>query len=205
MPLLHSFKQSVTIWAVNCITWKLGFHFFFGLFWKSVELLSMLSRNMKLGNSLANNLPLALIYNAVIANTITLVVIYLSNLLEILYLQFIQDEAVQKVVEFMDTYSLSQEDFDTIVEISKFKVGNYSRSRLMFILCNVMFTWPSLWMVKNYFCIDNFQFSRYLASCFTPSILLMTIYHFFNWFELSVRVMLVTCSAIVFTLCNFIA
>jgi len=81
----------------------------------------MLSRNMKLGNSLANNLPLALIYNAVIANTITLVVIYLSNLLEILYLQFIQDEAVQKVVEFMDTYSLSQEDFDTIVEISKFK------------------------------------------------------------------------------------
>jgi len=100
----------------------------------------MLSRNMKLGNSLANNLPLALIYNAVIANTITLVVIYLSNLLEILYLQFIQDEAVQKVVEFMDTYSLSQEDFDTIVEISKFKVGNCSRSRLMFILCNVMFT-----------------------------------------------------------------
>jgi len=76
---------------------------------------------MKLGNSLVNNLPLALIYNAVIANTITLVVIYLSNLLEILYLQFIQDEAVQKVVEFMDTYSLSQEDFDTIVEISKFK------------------------------------------------------------------------------------
>lgn len=32
-----------------------------------------------------------------------------------------KDEAVQKVVEFMDTYSLSQEDFDTIVEISKFK------------------------------------------------------------------------------------
>lgn len=32
-----------------------------------------------------------------------------------------KDEAVQKVVEFMDTYSLSQEDFDTIVEVSKFK------------------------------------------------------------------------------------
>ncbi|XP_015698035.1 replication factor C subunit 1 isoform X2 [Oryza brachyantha] len=32
-----------------------------------------------------------------------------------------KDEAVQKVVEFMDTYSLSQEDFDTIVELSKFK------------------------------------------------------------------------------------
>ncbi|KAK3149694.1 hypothetical protein QOZ80_3AG0221030 [Eleusine coracana subsp. coracana] len=32
-----------------------------------------------------------------------------------------KDEAVQKVVEFMDTYSLSQEDFDTILEVSKFK------------------------------------------------------------------------------------
>lgn len=32
-----------------------------------------------------------------------------------------KDEAVQKVVEFMDTYSLSQEDFDTLVELSKFK------------------------------------------------------------------------------------
>ncbi|KAL2346835.1 hypothetical protein Fmac_000835 [Flemingia macrophylla] len=30
-------------------------------------------------------------------------------------------EAVQQVVEFMDTYSVSQEDFDTIVELSKFK------------------------------------------------------------------------------------
>jgi predicted XRE-type DNA-binding protein len=41
---------------------------------------------------------------------------------------FIQDEAVQKVVEFMDTYSLSQEDFDTIVEVSKFKVSNIVKS-----------------------------------------------------------------------------
>ncbi|CAM0906628.1 unnamed protein product [Alopecurus aequalis] len=32
-----------------------------------------------------------------------------------------KDEAVQKVVEFMDTYCLSQEDFDTLVEVSKFK------------------------------------------------------------------------------------
>ncbi|GJN23699.1 hypothetical protein PR202_gb11368 [Eleusine coracana subsp. coracana] len=32
-----------------------------------------------------------------------------------------KDDAVQKVVEFMDTYSLSQEDFDTILEVSKFK------------------------------------------------------------------------------------
>jgi len=33
-----------------------------------------------------------------------------------------QAEAVEKVVEFMNTYSISQEDFDTIVELSKFKV-----------------------------------------------------------------------------------
>ncbi|KAJ3679192.1 hypothetical protein LUZ60_017203 [Juncus effusus] len=32
-----------------------------------------------------------------------------------------KDEAVQKVVEFMDMYSLSQEDFDTLVEVSKLK------------------------------------------------------------------------------------
>ncbi|KAM0937086.1 putative BRCT domain, AAA+ ATPase domain, ATPase, AAA-type, core, replication factor C subunit 1 [Dioscorea sansibarensis] len=32
-----------------------------------------------------------------------------------------KDAAVQKVVEFMDAYSLSQEDFDTIVELSKFQ------------------------------------------------------------------------------------
>ncbi|XP_057455870.1 replication factor C subunit 1 [Lotus japonicus] len=30
-------------------------------------------------------------------------------------------EAVQKVVDFMNTYSISQEDFDTIIELSKFK------------------------------------------------------------------------------------
>ncbi|GFP89460.1 replication factor c subunit 1 [Phtheirospermum japonicum] len=32
-----------------------------------------------------------------------------------------KDEAVEKVVEFMDLYSISMEDFDTIVEMSKFK------------------------------------------------------------------------------------
>ncbi|XP_042483275.1 replication factor C subunit 1 isoform X1 [Macadamia integrifolia] len=32
-----------------------------------------------------------------------------------------KDEAVQKVVELMDTYSVSQEDFDTIMELSKFQ------------------------------------------------------------------------------------
>jgi replication factor C subunit 1 len=40
----------------------------------------------------------------------------------------VQDEAVQKVVEFMDTYCLTKEDFDTLVELSKFKVGDYSKS-----------------------------------------------------------------------------
>lgn len=33
-----------------------------------------------------------------------------------------QEVAVEKVVEFMDAYSLSQVDFDTVVELSKFKV-----------------------------------------------------------------------------------
>lgn len=33
-----------------------------------------------------------------------------------------QDEAVREVVEFMNLYSINQEDFDTIVELSKFKV-----------------------------------------------------------------------------------
>ncbi|PIN00825.1 hypothetical protein CDL12_26672 [Handroanthus impetiginosus] len=32
-----------------------------------------------------------------------------------------KDEAVEKVVEFMDLYSISMEDFDTIMELSKFK------------------------------------------------------------------------------------
>lgn len=32
-----------------------------------------------------------------------------------------KDEAVENVVEFMDSYSISQDDFDNIVEISKFK------------------------------------------------------------------------------------
>uniref|UniRef100_A0A0R0HJR6 DNA replication factor RFC1 C-terminal domain-containing protein n=1 Tax=Glycine max TaxID=3847 RepID=A0A0R0HJR6_SOYBN len=31
-------------------------------------------------------------------------------------------EAVQQVVELMNTYSISQEDFDTIVKLSKFRV-----------------------------------------------------------------------------------
>lgn len=33
-----------------------------------------------------------------------------------------QDEAVEKVVEFMGLYSISMEDFDTIMELLKYKV-----------------------------------------------------------------------------------
>ncbi|VFQ71408.1 unnamed protein product [Cuscuta campestris] len=32
-----------------------------------------------------------------------------------------KDEAIEKVVEFMDFYSITQDDFDSIVEISKFQ------------------------------------------------------------------------------------
>lgn len=45
-----------------------------------------------------------------------------------------QDEAVEKVVEFMDSYSISQEDFDTTVELSKFKVCLDIQNVLCFIL-----------------------------------------------------------------------
>ncbi len=34
-----------------------------------------------------------------------------------------QEEAVNKVVDTMDNYSLTQEDFDTIIDLSKFQVG----------------------------------------------------------------------------------
>ena len=40
----------------------------------------------------------------------------------IFYVTQYQDEAVQEVVEFMNTYSISQDDFDTIVELSKYQV-----------------------------------------------------------------------------------
>ncbi len=33
-----------------------------------------------------------------------------------------QEEAVNKVVDTMDDYSLTQEDFDTIIDLSKFQV-----------------------------------------------------------------------------------
>lgn len=39
---------------------------------------------------------------------------------------FIQDEAVSEVVEFMNSYSISQEDYDTIMELAKFKVYTIS-------------------------------------------------------------------------------
>jgi len=44
------------------------------------------------------------------------------NIIELPFRKNDQAEAVQQVVEFMNTYSISQEDFDTIVELSKFKV-----------------------------------------------------------------------------------
>ncbi|KAH7834550.1 hypothetical protein Vadar_017316 [Vaccinium darrowii] len=47
--------------------------------------------------------------------------ITLSLLLKQLIDPLRQDEAVKKAVEFMDFYSLSQEDFVSIVEMSKFK------------------------------------------------------------------------------------
>ncbi|KAF5191114.1 Replication factor c subunit [Thalictrum thalictroides] len=59
-----------------------------------------------------------------VSNRQTLRVDYLSHMLKQLTdpLRVLpKDEAVQKVVEFMDTYSISQEDFDTFVELSKFQ------------------------------------------------------------------------------------
>ncbi|XP_042440975.1 replication factor C subunit 1-like isoform X1 [Zingiber officinale] len=47
----------------------------------------------------------------------TLLLKQLTNPLQVMS----KEVAVQKVVEFMDAYSLNQEDFDTIVELSKFK------------------------------------------------------------------------------------
>ncbi|KAM2279650.1 hypothetical protein ACFX1S_040464 [Malus domestica] len=49
---------------------------------------------------------------------------YLSLLLKRLTVplrELPKDEAVQEVVEFMNTYSISQDDFDTIVELSKYQ------------------------------------------------------------------------------------
>ncbi|KAM1063946.1 hypothetical protein ACFX2A_028646 [Malus domestica] len=54
----------------------------------------------------------------------TLQVEYLSLLLKRLTVplrELPKDEAVQEVVEFMNTYSISQDDFDIIVELSKFQ------------------------------------------------------------------------------------
>ncbi|KAL5708986.1 replication factor C subunit 1 [Ranunculus cassubicifolius] len=60
----------------------------------------------------------------IISNRETLRVDYLSLILKQLtdpLRQLPKDEAVERVVEFMDTYSINQEDFDTIVELSSFK------------------------------------------------------------------------------------
>lgn len=36
---------------------------------------------------------------------------------------FDQDEAVAEVVDLMNVYSITQEDFETMIELSKFKVS----------------------------------------------------------------------------------
>ncbi|XP_009366353.3 replication factor C subunit 1-like [Pyrus x bretschneideri] len=54
----------------------------------------------------------------------TLQVEYLSLLLKRLAVplhELPKDEAVQEVVEFMNAYSIGQDDFDTIVELSKYQ------------------------------------------------------------------------------------
>lgn len=38
-------------------------------------------------------------------------------------LVFDQDEAVAEVVDLMNVYSITQEDFETMIELSKFKVS----------------------------------------------------------------------------------
>lgn len=60
----------------------------------------------------------------IVSNRETLRVDYMSVILKQLtgtLRNLPKDEAVQKVVEFLDTYSMSMEDFDTIVELSSFK------------------------------------------------------------------------------------
>lgn len=44
-----------------------------------------------------------------------------------------QDEAVKQVVEFMNAYSISQEDFDTVVELSKFQVPSTSIAYITYV------------------------------------------------------------------------
>lgn len=56
-----------------------------------------------------------------------------------------QEEAVKEVVEFMNAYSITQEDFDTVVELSKFQVTHFSfylPYNIVFFFCcvsNVLF------------------------------------------------------------------
>lgn len=60
----------------------------------------------------------------IISNRETLRVDYMSVMLKQLtepLRRLPKDEAVKKVVEFLDTYSMSMEDFDTIIEVSKFQ------------------------------------------------------------------------------------
>jgi replication factor C subunit 1 len=59
-----------------------------------------------------------------------------------------KDEAVSEVVDFMNSYSISQEDFDTILELGKFKV--YTISFFMGYHCHSYDNESSLMYCKLY-------------------------------------------------------
>lgn len=61
---------------------------------------------------------------------------------------FTQDEAVSEVVDFMNSYSISQEDFDTIMELGKFKV--YTNSFFVGYHCHSCDNESSLMYCKLY-------------------------------------------------------
>ncbi|KAL4373189.1 hypothetical protein AHAS_Ahas05G0056900 [Arachis hypogaea] len=74
-------------------------------------------------NNMVNTEEILQLYDDLMRDTIRLE--YLAFLLKQLtkpLRSLSKAEAVEKVVEFMNTYSISQEDFNTIVELSKFKL-----------------------------------------------------------------------------------
>ncbi|KAL4356626.1 hypothetical protein AHAS_Ahas09G0105500 [Arachis hypogaea] len=74
-------------------------------------------------NNMVNTEEILQLYDDLMRDTIRLeyLALLLKQLTEPLR-SLPKAEAVEKVVEFMNTYFISQEDFDTIVELSKFKV-----------------------------------------------------------------------------------
>lgn len=63
-----------------------------------------------------------------------------------------QDEAVEKVMEFMDSYSISMDDFDTIVEISKYQVALF-----IFIFTLFSFIFLAFMCLRMDFCFRGVQ------------------------------------------------